>query len=85
MTDDAQFKTDIKEYTVKHRAAKKVYNPDKYFDKEEASGRLYNQLYDKKRNPILPNKHSNMMKSSANLFSNINQMIKKFLLKRKRL
>ena len=84
MTDDAQFKTDIKEYTAKHRAAKKIYNPDKYFDKEEASGRLYNQLYDKKRNPVLPNKHSNMMKSSANLFSNINLNDKKVFTEKKK-
>ena len=84
MTDDAQFKTDIKEYTAKHRATKKVYNPDKYFDKEEASGRLYNQLYDKKRNPVFPNKHSNMMKSSANLFSNINLNDKKIFTEKKK-
>ena len=84
MTDEAQFKTDIKEYTAKHRAAKKVYNPDKYFHNEEASGRLYNQLYDRKRNPILPNKHSNMMKSSANLFSNINLNDKKLFTEKKK-
>ena len=84
MTDDAQFKTDIKEYTAKHRAAKKVYNPDKYFDKEDPAGRMYNQLYDKKRNPVLPNKHSNMMKSSANLFSNINLNDKKLFTEKKK-
>ena len=84
MTDNEQFKMDIKEYTSKHRATKKIYNPEKYFDKEEASGRLYNLLYDKKRNPILPNKHSNMMKSSANLFSNINLNEKKLFTEKKK-
>ena len=84
MKDNEGFKTEIKDYTLKHRAEKKVYNPDKYFDKEDPSGRLYNLLYDKKRNPIMPNKHSNMMKSSANLFSNINLNDKKLFTERKK-
>ena len=84
LTDNEQYKNDIKEYTAKHRATKKIYNPDKYFEKEEASGRLYNELYDKKRNPVLPNKHSNMMKSSANLFSNINLNDKKLFTEKKK-
>ena len=84
MTDNEQYKIDIKEYTAKHRATKKMFNPDKYFNNEEASGRLYNQLYDPKRNPVLPNKNSKMMKSSANLFSNINLNEKKLFTERKK-
>ena len=84
MTDNEQYKIDIKEYTAKHRATKKIFNPDKYFNNEEASGRLYNQLYDPKRNPVLPNKNSKMMKSSANLFSNINLNEKKLFTERKK-
>ena len=77
MTDNEQFKIDIKDYTSKHRATKKIYNPDKYFDKEDPAGRLYNLLYDKKRNPV-------MMKSSANLFSNINLNEKKLFTEKKK-
>ena len=82
--DNEGFKTEIKEYTSKHRAGKKKYDPDKYFEKEDPSGRLYNSLYDKRRNPILPNKHSNMMKSSTNLLSNINLDDKKLFTERKK-
>ena len=84
MKDNEGFKTEIKEYTSKHRAGKKKYDPDKYFEKEDPSGRLYNSLYDKRRNPILPNKHSNMMKSSTNLLSNINLDDKKLFTERKK-
>ena len=84
MTDNEQYKADIKEYTSKHRATKKIYNPDKYFIKEEPSGRLYNQLHDPKRNPVFPNKNNKMMKSSANLFSNIELDDKKLFTERKK-
>ena len=84
MTDNEQYKADIKEYTSKHRATKKIYNPDKYFIKEEASGMLYNQLHDPKRNPVFPNKSNKMMKSSANLFSNIVLDDKKLFTERKK-
>ena len=52
MKDNAQFANDIKEYESKYRTIKTEYEPDKYYMKENASERLYNQLYDKKRNPI---------------------------------
>ena len=52
MKDNAQFANDIKEYESKYRTIKTEYEPDKYYIKENASERLYNQLYDKKRNPI---------------------------------
>ena len=84
MMNNDQYKTDIKEYTSKRRTEKKEYNPDKYFVNEDPSERVYNNLYDKKRNPILPNKHSNMMKSSTNLFSNINLNEKKLFKERKK-
>ena len=84
MKDNEGYKTEIKDYTSKHRAEKKKYNPDKYFIKEDPSGRLYNQFYDNKRNPILPNKNSNMMKSSANLFPNINLNDKKLFTEKKK-
>ena len=70
MKDNEQFAHDIKEYTSKNRGVKKEYEPDKYFHNEIASERLYSQLYDKNRNPIL-NRNSKMMKSSTNLFSNM--------------
>ena len=84
MKDNEQFKTEIKEYTKKNQAEKKKYNPDKYFVNEDPSERVYNNLYDRRRNPILPNKHSNMMKSSTNLFSNINLNEKKLFTERKK-
>ena len=70
MKDNEQFAHDIKEYTSKNRGVKKEYEPDKYFHNEIASERLYSQLYDKNRNPIL-NRNSKMMRSSTNLFSNM--------------
>ena len=63
MKDNAQFARDLKEYSSKYRAAKKYYDPDKYLHYEDASERLYNQLYDKKRNPILSNKKDNSMQN----------------------
>ena len=84
MKNNEQFKTDIKEYTSKVRAEKKEYNPDKYFEYDDPAGRVYNQLYDKRRNPVLPNKNSNMTRSSANLFSNINLNEKKLFTQRKK-
>ena len=48
MKDNAQFANDIKEYESKYRTIKTEYEPDKYYMKENASERLYNQLYDKK-------------------------------------
>ena len=64
MKDNTKFVNDIKDYTSKKRAKKKQYDPEKYLPNENASERLYNQLYDKKRNPIIPdsnkkNKYSN--------------------------
>ena len=84
MTDNEQYKNDIKKYTEKYRAAKKIYNPDKYFKTEDASERLYNEIYNKTRNPILPYKNSIIMKSSANLFSNINLNDKKLFTEKKK-
>ena len=55
MKDNAQFANDIKEYTSQYRAVKTEYEPERYFHNEDASERLYNQLYNKKRNPILNN------------------------------
>ena len=59
MKDNTQYANDIKDYTSKKRAKVKEYNPDKYLPNENASERLYNQLYDKKRNPILPSTNKN--------------------------
>ena len=84
MKNNDQFRTDIKEYYEKNRAEKKVYNPDKYFDHEDPAERVYNNLYDKKRNPILPNRGSNIMKSSTNLLSNINLNDKQLFKERKK-
>ena len=84
MKNNDQFRTDIKEYYDKNRAEKKVYNPDKYFDHEDPAERVYNNLYDKKRNPILPNRGSNIMKSSTNLLSNINLNDKQLFKERKK-
>ena len=71
--DNAQFAKDIKEYTKHYRKQKTDYNPYKYFHEENAKERLYTQFYDRSRNPIinLPKKGNSMMKSSANLFSQI--------------
>ena len=68
MKDNNQFANDIKEYSSKYRGVKTEYDPEKYFHEEDAAGRLYNQLYDTKRNPI---KNDNLMKSSMNLSSNM--------------
>ena len=84
MTDNDQFRKDMKEYFEKNRAEKKVYNPDKYFKQEDPAERMYNNLHDKRRNPILPNRGSNMMKSSTNLLSNINLNDKQLFKERKK-
>ena len=67
MKDNEQFANDIKEYASKNRGKKTEYKPDKYYHYENASEILYNQLYDKKRNPILTEE-----KSSKNLCSKMN-------------
>ena len=73
MKDNEQFAQDIKEYTLQSRAKKTVYNPLKYYNEMSAHQRLYSQYYDKNRNPIshFHQKNNSMMKSSANLFSNM--------------
>ena len=73
MKDNVQFVKDLKEYTKNNRRQKTVYNPQKYFHEENAKERLYSQYYDESRNPIINihQKNKSMMKSSANLFSNI--------------
>ena len=67
MKDNTQFANDIKDYTSKKRAKIKEYNPDKYLPNENASERLYNQLYDKKRNPIIPSANKNNVYSNNDL------------------
>lgn len=71
MKDNNQFENDIKEYTSQYRGVKTEYEPEKYFHNENAEERLYSQLYDTKRNPILSNKNNNSKKISKNLLSNI--------------
>ena len=72
MKDNIKYKNDLKEYTNQIRSKKIDYNPNKYFNNENAASRLYNQFYDKSRNPILfQNKNKSMMKSSTNLLSNV--------------
>ena len=65
MKDNAQFAKEIKEYASKNRGKKVEYKPDKYLHQQGASEILYNQYYDKKRNPITHNTD----KSSINLES----------------
>ena len=73
MKDNAQYSSEIKEYTNLNRRQKTVYNPIKYFHEENAKQRLYSQYYDTNRNPInnIYQKNKSMMKSSANLLSNM--------------
>ena len=74
MKNNNQFVKEIKEYTNNNRRQKSEYNPLKYFHEENAKQRLYSQFYDSSRNPIINTmqKNKSMMKSSANLFSNMN-------------
>ena len=65
MKDNAQFAKEIKEYASKNRGKKVEYQPDKYLHEQGASEILYNQYYDKNRNPIL----NNTDKSSKNMLS----------------
>ena len=60
MKDNTQYSKDIKEYTLQKRGekTKAKYEPE-YPKNENASERLYNQLYDKKRNPIVPKNANN--------------------------
>ena len=60
MKDNTQYSKDIKEYTLQKRGekTKAKYEPE-YPKNENASERLYNQLYDKKRNPIVPKNSNN--------------------------
>ena len=73
MKDNEQYVHDIKEYTQHSRCKKTVYNPNKYFNEMSAHQRLYSQFHDLNRNPIshFHQKNYSMMKSSANLFSNM--------------
>ena len=73
MKDNAQYASEIKEYTNLNRRQKTDYNPIKYFHEENAKQRLYSQYYDTNRNPInnIYQKNKSMMKSSANLLSNM--------------
>ena len=66
MKDNQQFANDIKEYTSKKRGVKNEYNPEKYLIDENAAERLYNQLYDKKRNPIVNNKNNSSLTPDNN-------------------
>ena len=76
MKDNNQFANDIKEYTSKRRGIKTKYNPEKYLHDEDPTERLYNQVYDKNRNPILfktidnskSNNDLNNEKNDKNLF-----------------
>ena len=63
MKDNAQYSRDIKEYSLKYRTAKTDYDPEKYLHHEDATERLYNQLYEKKRNPIFSNTKDNSMQN----------------------
>jgi len=72
MKDNEQYAQDLKDYTERTRVKKKVYNPLKYYNEMTAHQRLYSQFHDTKRNPISHRpKNYSMMKSSANLFSNL--------------
>ena len=70
MKDDAQFANDIKEYTSKYRAVKTEYEPDRYYHNEDASERLYNQLYNKKRNPIVNNSNNRSLEANIDINTN---------------
>ena len=68
MKDNSQFANDIKEYQSKYRGVKTEYEPDKYFHNENASERLYNQLYNKKRNPITTENNKTIENNEKDLF-----------------
>ena len=70
MKDNAQFANDIKEYTSKYRAVKTEYEPDRYYRHEDASERLYNQLYNKKRNPIVNNSNNRSLEANIDINTN---------------
>ena len=73
MKNNEQYVNDIKEYTKRNRAEKIKYDPLKYFNNYSAHQRLYSQLNGQNRNIITGfyPKNNNIMKSSANLFSNM--------------
>jgi hypothetical protein len=68
MKDNSQFANDIKEYQSKYRGVKTEYEPDKYYHNENASERLYNQLYNKKRNPITTENNKTIENNEKDLF-----------------
>ena len=82
MKDNTQFANDIKEYTLKKRGIKTKYDPDKYLHNEDATERLYNQLYDKNRNPILSKTNNNIKNSNNDLNNEKND--KNLFLERKK-
>ena len=53
MKNNNEFKEEIKDYTLKHRKEKKIYNPDKYMKIESASGEYYKQMYDSEGSSII--------------------------------
>ena len=80
MKNNEQFVNDIKEYTKRNRAEKIKYDPLKYFNNSSAHQRLCSQLNGQNRNIITGfyPKNNNIMKSSANLFSNMKIDINNF-------
>ena len=75
MKDNNDFKNYIKEYTTQKRGIKKEYNPEKYMHNENAAERLYSQIYDKKRNPILSKTNDNIKNSTIDLNKEQNDKI----------
>ena len=69
MKDNAQFAKEIKDYTSKNRGKKTEYKPENYYQDKDASEILYNQYFDKKRNPITHDTEIN--KSYDNIDSRI--------------
>ena len=84
MKDNEQFANDIKEYTSKYRGVKTEYNADKYLINENATERLYNQLYDKKRNPIVNNSNKDKLNLSPDANTNKENKEKNLFIERKK-
>ena len=53
MKNNEEFSKNIKKYAAEHRTQKKIYNPDKYIQRETAAERYYKEIYDPHGSNIL--------------------------------
>ena len=82
MKNNLQYKNDLTKYENKHRPKMQDYNPDKYFKKDTANDRYYDQLYNNHENAVLPVNNDNN-KNTKEMIKKQNEAYKKIYTHRK--